>query len=1457
GAIALAYLGIAVWLLHAVQRRRADLPFPRMFLLLAGFLLVSGAIHAAEIWTPWRLDPWVAGGVKAAAALVAVALGALLIPTLRRAMALKSPDELARINQALEETNRRLGRREQQLEEAHRVACLGAWDWDLTTDRLTWSPQMFRNYGLEPADEPPDHDWFRERIHPEDLPAADAEYAAALADGDGWSIQYRIVRPDGSLRHIHSRARVVRDETGAAIRLYGTSQDVTESRAAAQAFRRGEERFRRIVETAHEGIWTIDADGVTTYANERMARMLGYESPSSMIGRPLFDFMDDEARAQAEVTLERPWAGIGEQHEFRLRAADGSDVWTLMATSPLLDEDGLYEGALAMVTDLRPLREAEHSVRLLARTGEILGTSLELGVTVQQVADLVASEVADGCFVDIVLDDGSIERAATAAPDSGLREKLKVLPRLVPPQPEAGHPIADVMIRGESVLVPDVDDAWLQKVVDTDERLAGLRALGLSSFIAVPVTARGRILGALLCLRTSPERPFSLSDLRMMEEVGRRTGVAFDNARLFGALSKSEERYRFLAVNSTDMITRHDADGVCTYASPTARELTGYEPEELVGRRLGEVLDPVGGPERESDGAQAEYAAVLETGRVLTIQDRVRRKDGSRVWVEANIRGIYDEETGELRGLVALTRDVSERVRAERELREREAQLAEAQSIARVGSWEWDIERDLVSWSDELHRIYGVEPGTVDLSYEAYLGRVHPDDRERADRMIRAAYESGEPFEFEHRLLRPDGEIRSIHSRGRVEMDADGRPVRMTGTGQDITERQRAQEALHRSEEGYRMLADHSNDMIVRCTPDGEFTYASPATRYVSGHDPADLVGRNLNDLVHPDDRKAILESRQEILSSAGRSASAVTRLLKEDGGWIWVESTGRGVIDEATGQVESIVIVARDVTEGVEAARTIRLLEQVAVAANEAGSVREAMQAALRLVCDYMSWPAGHVYVPAENAVGELAPTDVWHLEDPEQFRGFREVTRGTRFRLGEGLPGRVLGSGRPEWVEDFEASGDFPRAAALEETGVRAAFGFPVRAGDRTLAVIEGFSREAGPPEPSMLEIMDHVGAQLGQVLLRQQTEAALRSSEMRFRALAETATEAILTADADNRIEYCNDSVTRVFGWQVEELLGQPLTVLMPERLREPHLAAFRRFVETRESKIIGRLVELTGLRKDGSEFPVELSLAYWESEDGIHFTGIVRDITERKAAEDALNEKVEELARSNAELGLFTYVASHDLREPLRTVGSNVQLVARRLGDDLDKEVRRSIDFALTGVRQMQALIDDLLIYTRVGTEGKSFAMIEAGTALSEAEANLRLAIEESGAEIERGRLPRVRADHSQIVQLFQNLVSNAIKFRHDGESPRVRITAEREGADWMFSVEDNGIGIEPAYAQHVFTIFQRLHSDERYSGTGIGLAVCRRIVERHGGRIWVEPRTGQGAILRFTLPAAGH
>jgi light-regulated signal transduction histidine kinase (bacteriophytochrome) len=235
----------------------------------------------------------------------------------------------------------------------------------------------------------------------------------------------------------------------------------------------------------------------------------------------------------------------------------------------------------------------------------------------------------------------------------------------------------------------------------------------------------------------------------------------------------------------------------------------------------------------------------------------------------------------------------------------------------------------------------------------------------------------------------------------------------------------------------------------------------------------------------------------------------------------------------------------------------------------------------------------------------------------------------------------------------------------------------------------------------------------------------------------------------------------------------------------------------------------------------------------------------------SANGELRQRTEELARSNAELEQFAYVASHDLQEPLRMVSSYTQLLEQRYEDLLDARAKKYIYYAVDGANRMQTLITDLLSYSRVGSRAQPLAITDSHSALGEAIRNLSSSIAETQALVTTDDLPIVCADRSQVVQLFQNLIGNAIKFRGT-QSPRVHVSAERSGEDWVFSVRDNGIGIEAKYFERIFVIFQRLHSREEYPGTGIGLALCKRIVERHGGKIWVESEPGRGSAFLFSL-----
>ncbi len=243
--------------------------------------------------------------------------------------------------------------------------------------------------------------------------------------------------------------------------------------------------------------------------------------------------------------------------------------------------------------------------------------------------------------------------------------------------------------------------------------------------------------------------------------------------------------------------------------------------------------------------------------------------------------------------------------------------------------------------------------------------------------------------------------------------------------------------------------------------------------------------------------------------------------------------------------------------------------------------------------------------------------------------------------------------------------------------------------------------------------------------------------------------------------------------------------------------------------------------------------------------------VNDDLQRQAA--SLRQATLELQRSNAELEQFAYVASHDLQEPLRMVTSYLQLLERRYKEKLDQDAGEFIGFAVDGASRMQTLIQDLLTYSRVGTRGVAFEPTDCDEVLGRVLTNLEVAIEESGAEISCEALPNIAVDASQLSQLLQNLIGNAIKFRGDSP-PRIQVGAERRDEDWLFSVRDNGIGIDPRHGERIFQVFQRLHGIGKYQGTGIGLAVCKKIAERHQGQIWVESEEGAGATFYFTIPA---
>jgi PAS domain S-box-containing protein len=361
------------------------------------------------------------------------------------------------------------------------------------------------------------------------------------------------------------------------------------------------------------------------------------------------------------------------------------------------------------------------------------------------------------------------------------------------------------------------------------------------------------------------------------------------------------------------------------------------------------------------------------------------------------------------------------------------------------------------------------------------------------------------------------------------------------------------------------------------------------------------------------------------------------------------------------------------------------------------------------------------------------------------------------------------------------------------------------------------------------------------------RKQAEEALRRSESKFRILFNHANDAIFIHNLRGRFLEVNQVACERLGYSRAELLKMtPLDIDAPEYARQVPERMARVWWEGHG------ILETAHVRRDGTVIPVELSSRVIDYQGKPAILSIARDITQRKQAEEILAQQTQELARSNAELEQFAYIVSHDLREPLRMVTKYLELLTRRYGEHLDPKAGEFIDQAADGAYRMQDMIGGLLEYARAGTRDRQVGLVDSQAVLERVLADLELAIENQLAVVTYDALPQVYADPVELARVFQNLISNAIKF-HSHARPRIDIAVQKGPAEWVFSVQDNGIGIDPDQADQVFGLFQRLNGRERYAGTGVGLAICKKTVERHGGRIWFESEPGTGSTFYFTVP----
>ncbi len=1446
--------------------------------------------------------------------------------------------------------------KDSKLEKAQQIAKLGYWQRNLITNEVYCSKEIFSIWEI-PGTVVPDSNYFVSVIHPADVESCLLSDAFAVENDKELDDEYRIIMPDGSIKWIHEKANLIKNEKGEAIYLAGTAQDITDRKKAEQKIYESNQRYEHVTKATYDAIWEWDVINNTIYRAEGFERSFGFNL--SELNKPEavwenFIHADDRAFANKSIGEAIKSQTDYWSHEYRIIKPNGEEAYVEDRAYILRNEKGEAQriiGALRDVTD----RKYYHDLEILER--EVLEKNTQAEKTIEEVInvyifgiqklhpgmicsmqqllnkrlynlsspDLPADYLAAIHGVEIGDNQGSCGTAVF------LKEKIIVTDistdvrwkNYTEVAAKAGlkacwsHPILDSKnnIVGTFAIYYKVKKAptvqeentitraanFLHTILESYHRESALQESNLRYLNVTKATFDAiwdwdiatnnvywgdtykQLFGKFeddhlpdtekVLARLHPDEKDRLVTSIWEVVEGNVENWTFEHRylkndntyayvlnkalivrdekgvalRVFGAMqdiTKQKEEEQRLKLMSSVVTSTNDAV-LITEAEPLDRpglriifvndafcKMTGYSPDELIGKTP-KILQ---GPKTD----KLELKRIGEALRRWESCDATvvnYKKNGEEFWINFTLSPVANEK-GWYTHWISVERDVTERKNDELQkelLRKIRIIFNEPISIKETLDM---VLKDVTLYGDfcfaeswlltadkkEIKRAtyYVGDPGMRSILLESTKIAV----QQKGEGLVGTAWQTlkmqrwepgmaGKNILEENVLI--DAGVKKLYALpflnnaeviGVIVFGLDKPETSSinfqnlfntlkTYLGAEIKRKQLEQELSN--------LFNSAPDIIAVAGLDGYFKKLNPAACDILEYSQEELMARPLVDFVHPDDVNKTIEEIKNL--NAGETTFYFeNRYITKSGKIKWIAWTCTPSLEE-----EVIFAVAKNITEKKDLEVVLNKANQLAKIGNWELDVEKKSLYWSDITKEIHETPPG--FVPTiENAA--TAYKDGKSRE--EMVARIKEaIENGTSWDLEVEI---ITQKGNERWIRSIGGS-EFLNGKCVKLFG-------------------------------STQDIND-----------RKRAEESIRSSEERRELIMNAALDAIICIDKKGNVTFWNPQAENIFGWKEVEVMGSPLSkIIIPQKYQKGHEDGMTNYNKTGIGPALNVLLQLSALRKNGEEFPIELTVLPIEQDGEKFFCAFVRDITERKLSETRLLELNSNLQKQtlqlegiNKELEQFAYVASHDLQEPLRMVTSFITQLEKKYENILDETGRKYIFYAVDGAKRMRQIILDLLEFSRIGKIDELKESIDLTEIVNEIKILYSSKINEQKATIVYDKLPVITSYKSPVRQVFQNLLSNALKYCKENIPCKIKIATTETDVHWQFAITDNGIGINKDYFDKIFIIFQRLHTKDIYSGTGLGLAVTKKIVENLNGKIWVDSVEGEGSVFYFTIP----